>query len=271
MVNPGTGTQQTAPSGLARIGFSPAPFMHAVAFVAGFSLVFTGLGALLGSLGTGSWRDWLEIGAGTLLIILGFHLSGVVRFGPLTSILYRQRGIGIGAGDKPNLMRSAVVGAAFAIGWTPCVGPILAGILSLTLEGSIGQGAVLMFAYSLGLGLPFLLVGAFIGVAKRWLKKVNPYLEFIELISGLLLVLIGALIVTGSLQQLNSYFTFIPEVTGSSEVTGMGGASIVIAFAGGILSFLSPCILPLVPIWLGYMGGSVLDRRTPSIQPAPAA
>ena len=76
---------------------------------------------------------------------------------------------------------------------------------------------------------------------------------------------------TGSLQQLNSYFTFIPEVTGSSEVTGMGGASLLIAFAGGVLSFLSPCILPLVPIWLGYMGGSVLDRRTPSFQPAPAA
>ena len=56
MVNPGTGMQQTVPSGLARIGFSPAPFIHAVAFVAGFSLVFTGLGALLGSLGTGSWR-----------------------------------------------------------------------------------------------------------------------------------------------------------------------------------------------------------------------
>ena len=234
-------------------------------------MVFTGLGALIGFLGIGDWTEWLEIGAGTLLIILGFHLSGVVRFGPLTSILYRQRSIGISSGDKPNILRSALVGSAFAIGWTPCVGPILAGILSLTLNGSIGQGAVLMFAYSLGLGLPFLLVGAFIGVAKRWLKKVNPYLEFIELLSGLMLVLIGALIVTGSLQQLNSYFTFIPEVTGSSEVTGMGGASLLIAFAGGILSFLSPCILPLVPIWLGYMGGSVLDRRTPSIQPAPAS
>ncbi len=271
MSTPAAGAQQPEPRGLARIGFSPAPFIHAVAFVTGFSLVFTGLGALIGSLGTGTWRDWLEIGAGTVLIILGFHLSGVVRFGPITNLLYRQRGIGINAGDKPNLLRSGVVGAAFAIGWTPCVGPILAGILSLTLEGSVGQGAVLMFAYSLGLGVPFLLVGAFIGVARRWLKKVNPYLEFIELMSGLLLVLIGALIVTGSLQQLNSYFTFIPEVTGSSEVTGMGGASIIIAFAGGILSFLSPCILPLVPIWLGYMGGSVLDRRTPAISPAPAA
>lgn len=271
MSTPAAGAQQPQSGGLARIGFSLAPFIHAVAFVTGFSLVFTGLGALIGSLGTGTWRDWLEIGAGTVLIILGFHLSGVVRFGPITNILYRQRGIGIGAGDKPNLLRSGVVGAAFAIGWTPCVGPILAGILSLTLEGSVGQGAVLMFAYSLGLGVPFLLVGAFIGVARRWLKKVNPYLEFIELMSGLLLVLIGALIVTGSLQQLNSYFTFIPEVTGSSEVTGMGGASIIIAFAGGILSFLSPCILPLVPIWLGYMGGSVLDRRTPAVSPAPAA
>ena len=271
MTSPTTGTRQPVPRGPARLGFSPAPFIHAVAFVTGFSLVFTGLGALIGSLGTGTWRDWLEIGAGTVLIILGFHLSGVIRFGPITNILYRQRGISIGAGDKPNLLRSGVVGAAFAIGWTPCVGPILAGILSLTLEGSVGQGAVLMFAYSLGLGVPFLLVGAFIGVARRWLKKVNPYLEFIELMSGLLLVLIGALIVTGSLQQLNSYFTFIPEVTGSSEVTGMGGASIIIAFAGGILSFLSPCILPLVPIWLGYMGGSVLDRRAPSVQAAPAA
>ena len=105
MASPTTGAHLPAPGGLARIGFSPAPFIHAVAFVTGFSLVFTGLGALIGSLGTGTWRDWLEIGAGTVLIILGFHLSGVVRFGPITNILYRQRGIGIGAGDKPNLMR----------------------------------------------------------------------------------------------------------------------------------------------------------------------
>ncbi|MCH8088790.1 MAG: hypothetical protein IH955_02110 [Chloroflexi bacterium] len=94
-------------------------------------------------------------------------------------------------------------------------------------------------------------------------------MELIELTSGLLLVLIGALIVTDSLQLLNNYFTFIPAVTGSSEVTSLGVASLVIAFGGGILSFLSPCILPLVPIWLGYMAGTVVGgTSSSSTQPA---
>lgn len=250
--------------------FSLPPFLHSVAFVAGFSIVFTALGAALGLAGAGSWRDWLEIGAGTVLIILGFNLSGVIKFGRLTEFLYRERSLNIGVGKKPNYLRSSLVGSAFAIGWTPCVGPILAGILSLTLEGSVTQGAILMFAYSLGLGIPFLGVGAFLGVARRWLKKINPYMDMIELSSGLLLVLIGTLIVTDSLQLLNSYFTFIPEVTGSSEVTGLGVGSMIIAFGGGILSFLSPCILPLVPIWLGYMAGSTLDGQKVAPQPSPS-
>ncbi|MFQ5933423.1 MAG: cytochrome c biogenesis protein CcdA [Dehalococcoidia bacterium] len=253
--------------------FSLPPFLHAVAFVAGFSVVFTALGAALGLIGGGSWRDWLEIAAGTILIILGFNLSGVLKFGRLTEFLYRERRLNIGAGTKPSYLRSTMVGSAFAIGWTPCVGPILAGILSLTLEGSVTQGAILMFVYSLGLGLPFLGVGAFLGVARRWLKKINPYMGVIELVSGLLLVLIGALIVSDSLQLLNSYFTFIPEVTGSSEVTSLGAGALIIAFGGGILSFLSPCILPLVPIWLGYMAGSTLEgqRRAPSTSPVTAS
>ncbi|MEE9247680.1 MAG: cytochrome c biogenesis protein CcdA [Dehalococcoidia bacterium] len=249
--------------------FSLPPFLHAIAFVLGFSVVFTALGAALGLIGTGSWRDWLEIGAGSVLIVLGFNLSGIFKFGKLTDILYRQRSLDVGVGSKPSYVRSTMVGSAFAIGWTPCVGPILAGILTLTIEGSVTQGAILMFVYSLGLGLPFLAVGAFLGVAKRWLKKINPYMELIELTSGLLLVLIGALIVTDSLQLLNNYFTFIPEVTGSSEVTSLGVGSLVIAFGGGILSFLSPCILPLVPIWLGYMAGTTIEGiPLSSTQPA---
>ncbi|MFQ5874964.1 MAG: cytochrome c biogenesis protein CcdA [Dehalococcoidia bacterium] len=250
--------------------FSLPPFLHAIAFVIGFSVVFTALGAALGLVGAGSWRDWLEIGAGILLILLGLNLSGVVKFGRLTEFLYRERRLNIGAGEKPSYLRSGVVGSAFAIGWTPCVGPILAGILSLTLEGSVTEGAFLMFAYSLGLGLPFLAVGAFLGVARRWLKKINPYMDLIELVSGLLLILIGALIITDTLQLINSYFTFIPDVSGSSEVTSLGIVPLIIAFAGGVLSFLSPCILPLVPIWLGYMAGSTLEGQTRSPQLTPA-
>lgn len=86
-------------------------------------------------------------------------------------------------------------------------------------------------------------------------------MELIELASGLLLVLIGAMILTDSLQLLNQYFTFIPEVTGSGEVTSLGAGALIIAFGGGVLSFLSPCILPLVPIWLGYMAGSTFEGR----------
>ncbi len=242
--------------------FSLPPFLHSIAFVLGFSVIFTALGAAVGLIGAGTWRDWLEIGAGSLLILLGLHLSGVVKLGGVTNFLYRERKLNIGVGKKPSYVRSSVVGGAFAIGWTPCVGPILAGILSLTLEGSVTEGAILMFVYSLGLGLPFLAVGAFLGVARRWLKKINPYMETIELASGLLLVLIGALIVTDSLQLINNYFTFIPDVSGSNEVTSLGVFTLVIAFGGGVLSFLSPCILPLVPIYLGYMAGTTFEGKS---------
>ena len=133
---------------------------------------------------------------------------------------------------------------------------ILAGILSMTLSGSTTEGSILMLAYSLGLGFPFILVGAFFGVARKWLKGIAPYMEFIEIINGLLLILIGSLILTDSLQQLNSYFAFIPTATGSSQITSMGIGSMIIAFIGGMLSFLSPCVLPLVPFWMSYMVGS---------------
>lgn len=245
------------------------PFLHAIAFMLGFSLVFTGMGALLGLVGSGSWRDWLEIIAGIVLILLGINLSGAFSFGRLTEFLYRERRLNIDSGEKPSYARSTLVGSAFAVGWTPCVGPILAGILTLTLDQSVTQGAMLMLAYSLGLGIPFLVVGAFLGVARKWLKKINPYMDLIELISGLLLVLIGAMILTDSLQQLNTYLSFIPEATGSGEVTSLGIGSLIIAFGGGVLSFLSPCILPLVPIWLSYMAGATLEGRARTPQPQP--
>jgi cytochrome c-type biogenesis protein len=164
-------------------------------FVLGFSLVFVALGAALGGL-TG-WlitnRSTLSRVAGVLVIALGLFMTGLVRL----PWLYRERRFGM---DRvpAGLAGALPLGMVFGLGWTPCIGPTLGAVLSLAAAtGGAGRGAVLLFAYSLGLGLPFLLAGLGFRAAVGWFAWLKRRVRVMELAGGVLLVAIGVLLVTG--------------------------------------------------------------------------
>jgi cytochrome c-type biogenesis protein len=172
-------------------------FVTSLAFVIGFSLVFIALGASATALGKFMFAKLplLSKIAGAVLIVFGLHTMGVFRLAFLET---EKR---VHAQRKPaGPLGAMLVGVAFAFGWTPCIGPILGGILAIAgSRNSVGEGITLLAVYSLGLGIPFLFtslaINQFFGAA----KKIRKYYHAIELTSGALLVAIGLLIITGQL------------------------------------------------------------------------
>ena len=142
--------------------------------------------------------------------IASLLIAAVVYFFSKTDLLYTEKRFELKQGQPVGYLRSLLVGVIFAAGWTPCIGPILAGILLVasTLE-TVGQGILLLTVYSLGLGIPFLLVGLAFAPVSKALRRANRYLGVISLISGALLVLMGILIFTGSLGFLAQYGNFL--------------------------------------------------------------
>ncbi|MGB8658506.1 MAG: cytochrome c biogenesis protein CcdA [Candidatus Zixiibacteriota bacterium] len=173
-------------------------------FVLGFSVVFTALGAsatFVGEFLLSKLALFSKI-AGAVIVILGLHIMGVFK---IPFLNYEKR---FHARSKPlGPLGSFVVGVAFAFGWTPCIGPILGGILLMASnQGTVGKGIVLLLSYSLGLGIPFFVTAVsfntFLGVF-GWVKK---HFRTIEIISGLLLVVIGVLIFFGSFGYISALF-----------------------------------------------------------------
>ena len=186
---------------------TPSPFLHSVAFVAGFAVVFVAFGVALGIVGY-AFRDSQDIilkVAGTLLIIMGLHLAGVITI----PLLDQERRMDVGQGAKVGYARSFFVGSAFSAGWSPCIGPTLGAILTLAVSSdNIAGAGVLLLVYSAGLSIPFLAMGLAYNSVKpvyTWLKR---YLGVINYMSGALLIVIGILIFTDSLINLNELFNF---------------------------------------------------------------
>ncbi len=194
---------------------------HAAAFVLGFSIIFVLLGSLAGLAGMlaaslsgplsalarvagGLDRatPWLARAGGLVLIVLGVHLTGLLRI-PLLERELRLEGSRL---ERKGLLTSALVGMIFAAGWTPCVGPYLMAILILAgSAGTVGRGAFLLAAYSLGLGVPFLLTGVALEAASAYLRRLNRYLGVIEIVGGTLLIVMGVLLVTDRFLWLSSW------------------------------------------------------------------
>lgn len=177
-------------------------------FVAGFTIIFVSLGATASTLGSMllAYRDALQVIAGALIFLLGVFLSGVIKL----PSLYGEARFDPGKTRVFGPVSAMVTGMAFAFGWTPCVGPVLGSILALAgFGGSLTQGATLLFAYSLGLGVPFIIVALLFGRVRASLQLFTKYAVSINRISGALLMIIGVLIATGQLSALSAWFSSV--------------------------------------------------------------
>ena len=179
------------------------------AFVFGFSAVFILLGASATAIGTLllSHLPLLSKIAGVLLVLFGLHMTGLI---PIKALYQEKR---MQVAEKPlGLVGAFVVGAAFAFGWTPCIGPILAGILAIAgTQETIWQGVGLLAAYSAGLGVPFMLTALGITQFYRFFDGFKHHLRKVEIASGVLLMVVGVLIFTGSLTALAGMFPFLNQ------------------------------------------------------------
>jgi cytochrome c-type biogenesis protein len=186
-----------------RKSYLPALF-HSLSFVLGFSLIFIGLGASVGLIGTtiAAHSALLRQIAGGLIIAFGIFLIASFK---LPWLNYEKR-LKTTTSSNPGYLRSIGIGAAFALGWTPCIGPILGAILTLAWSSqTVAEGAILLTIYSLGLGIPFIILGLVWGAIMPLWKSINRYLGVISIVSGALLIIVGILILTGNLAWLGQF------------------------------------------------------------------
>ncbi len=173
----------------------------AVAFVLGLSTVFVLLGATASSLGNAlrSNLPLLSQIAGIFIIIMGLNFLGVFRLGWLARDTRYQH-----LARPPGLFGSYAVGVAFAFGWTPCIGPVLAAILSVAAtQESVGRGMLLLCAYSIGLGVPFMLAALSIERFLKFFARFRRHFGIIERIMGVMLVVTGLMFLTGTMQSMS--------------------------------------------------------------------
>jgi cytochrome c-type biogenesis protein len=185
---------------------------NALLFILGFSLVFVAMGASASALGSllREQRGLLMIVGGLLVIAFGLVMLGVIRL----PILYRDTRRPLGAETDPQTPWGAVaLGSAFAFAWTPCIGPVLGGILTLAgASGTLSTGVALLAAYSLGLAVPFLIAALALEPFLRASHRLRPYLPWVERAAGALLVVVGVMMVTGHFTALNNLLIrFTPD------------------------------------------------------------
>ena len=181
-------------------------FSHGLAFVIGFSVIFILLGiatSALGSLLVGA-RDWIEKVGGIVVVIFGLHMTGIWRI-PFLQYDTRKQ-------SQPNQGRgylsSFLMGVFFSAGWSPCVGPVLGAILTLSLSGgSVITGGALLAAYSAGLSIPFLIAALGVGWVTAALRKYGKALHYLEIAMGAILILVGFMLFFGLFEQLTIYLT----------------------------------------------------------------
>ena len=181
-------------------------FLNGLLFVIGFSFIFILLGSLFGLGGSAliQYRLWLSRIGGVFVILFGLFMIGVLRL-PFLNVEKHIRGI---KALKPgNPISSLIFGATFALGWTPCAGPVLGSILTLAAaSATVGQGAFLLSVFSLGLAVPFLIIAAGIGSASNSIAKLSKYLNVISAIGGTFLIFLGVLLLSNKFGVWVAYF-----------------------------------------------------------------
>lgn len=188
-------------------------FRNSLAFVAGFSVVFVALGASATAVGNFlvAQKTVFNLVAGIVIVIFGLHLTGLVKI----PLLYREARMSSGAPrPRRGLLGSFLLGFAFAFGWTPCIGPILTGILALAAtRETVYQGMFLLATYSAGLAIPFLLTGLGLSQFLKFYGGFRKHLQVVEVLSGVLLITLGTLMAFNKLGVLSGYLNFLNRFT----------------------------------------------------------
>lgn len=189
--------------------------LSSIFFALGITTIFVGLGATATVFGQ-ALREWFDVIrwiAATLIILLGLHFLGVLRIG----LLYREARLDIGS-RRMGVLGAFAIGMAFAFGWTPCVGPVLATILfTASAAESASQGAVLLLFYSAGMTLPFILAALFIGPFLRWARGFRRHLGTVEKVMGAALICFGLLIATNSMNVIADWMLSIAPDIGTLQ------------------------------------------------------
>jgi cytochrome c-type biogenesis protein len=178
---------------------------HALAFVLGFSAIFLFLWVSVGLMGylVQGYLSYIRIAGGAILIFMGLHTMGVWRL----PLLDREVRGSFPRGGGPGYRRSFLTGTIFAAGWTPCIGPVLAGIIGLAaLRETVWQGTYLLVAYSAGLAIPFLATALALNPALKALRSFGRYQRWVTIFSGAFLILIGLLMLTNMFILIPRYF-----------------------------------------------------------------
>jgi cytochrome c-type biogenesis protein len=178
-------------------------FINSIFFVLGFSLVFALLGILLQTVLASAGfivQLWLSRLGGIVVIFFGLYLTGLIKVG----FLERDHKVAVKSKFKSRYVTSFVFGLAFAVGWTPCAGAVLGGILALAASAPVSS-FFLLLAYALGLGMPFLIVGLFTAQATHLIGRIGDKFKFVNIIFGILLILLGILVFTNNLSLVGNF------------------------------------------------------------------
>lgn len=238
-------------------------FKSSVFFVLGFSLIFSLLGVLLQTVLTNvgyTVQNWLAKIGGVIIIFFGLYLMGLIK----PKFLEQEHKLQIHRKFKSSYVTSFVFGAAFAVGWSPCVSAALGAILALSTSAP-SSAFVLLMSYTLGLGLPFLVMGMFAGEASKLINKTVKWFKYVHILFGVLLVIIGILVFVNQLSRVAN-LELVANLFGSgisgggAEIMTFSFLNVAISFFAGIVSFLSPCVLPLLPGFLTYLASTSIKK-----------
>jgi len=235
-------------------------FLHALLFVFGFSLVFiVGWGGSVTALGQlfGTYKRVIAQVGGVIVIMFGLATLEVIRIPWFYADTRAQY-----SGQRGTFGGSALMGIFFAAGWSPCIGATLGAILTMGLsQQTVGQAMWLASGYSIGLGIPFLAMALGLERASGWIKRMRPYQKYFKLASGLFIIAIGVLLLTNTM-SLISIWAFKIGYFLEAFSNYAAAPTYITAIIAGLLSFISPCVLPLVPAYLGYLSGHTLKASS---------